>query len=97
VPLGGTIFDAASINGLAGPVDPWNYVVAVIVCVTIQTNEQGVGTGGTINSPRCPNNAAEAEAGINLTTPTTDGRIRRTFTQVFTVRSRATASPSITL
>lgn len=96
-PMGGSVRDASFLNALAGPVDPWNYVVAVMVCITIQGNEMGVGNAGTVNQPRCPNDAAEAEAGVNLTAATTDGRIRRSFSQVFTVRSKATGSPSITL
>jgi len=96
VPFGGSIRDAAYINGLAGAVDPWNYVVAVMVCLTVQTDEMGTGATTTnANAPRCPNTAAEAEAGLNLVTATTDGRIRRTFSQVFTVRARATPTPSI--
>ena len=96
VPFGGSIRDAAAINALAGAIDPWNYVVAALVCLTVQTDEIGVGTT-TINAaaPRCPNTAAEAETGLGLVTTTTDGRIRRTFSQVFTLRNRATPSPSI--
>lgn len=96
VPFGGSIRDATYINGLAGAIDPWNHVVAVMVCLTMQTDEIGVGATTTNNAaPRCPNDAAEAEAGLNLTTTTTNGRIRRTFSQVFTVRNHATPSPSI--
>jgi type IV pilus assembly protein PilW len=96
VPFGGSIRDAAAINALAGAIDPWNYVVAVMVCLTLQTDDMGVGTSGTnTTAPRCPVNAAEAETGLGLVTTTTDGRIRRTFAQVFTVRNRATPSPSI--
>jgi len=94
-PLGGSVRDATFINGLAGPVDPWNYVVAVLVCTRVRTNEMGVGQGGTVNVPRCPATAAEAETGLSLTTPATDGRIRRTFSKVFTIRSHATANPSL--
>ena len=39
VPFGGSIRDASFINGLAGAIDPWNYVVAVMVCLTLQTDE----------------------------------------------------------
>ncbi len=97
VPFGGSIRDAAFINGLAAAIDPWNYVVAVMVCLTIQTDEIGVSTsvGTNTTATRCPVNAAEAEAGLGLVTTTTDGRIRRTFSQVFTVRNRATPSPTI--
>lgn len=96
-PLGGSVRNATFINGLGGPIDPWNYVVAVLVCMTVRSNEMGVGAqGGTVNMPRCPANAAEAETGLSLTAPVTDGRIHRTFSKVFTIRSRATANPSLT-
>ena len=98
VPFGGEVLDAAAINAKAGAVDPWNYVVAAMVCLTVQTDEIGVGTSPTnTTAPRCPATAAEAETGLNLVTTTTDGRLRRTFSQVFTLRNRATPSPSITL
>ena len=66
-----------------------------MVCITIQTDELGVAANANLPAPRCPNDAAEAEAGLNLTTLTGDGRLRRTFSQVFAVRARATPSPSI--
>ena len=96
IPFGGSIRDAAAINALAGAVDPWNYVVAAMVCLTVRTDEIGVSTSTTnTTAPRCPVTAAEAETGLGLVTTTTDGRLRRTFSQVFTLRNRATASPSI--
>jgi prepilin-type N-terminal cleavage/methylation domain-containing protein len=96
VPFGGSIRDAAAINALAGAIDPWNYVVAAMVCLTIQTDEVGSGTSATnFTAPRCPASALEAGTGLGLVTTTTDGRIRRTFSQVFTLRNRATPSPSI--
>jgi Tfp pilus assembly protein PilW len=96
-PMGASVRDAAFINGQSGPVDPWNYVVAVMACLTIQTSESGTGSASTSEAPRCPDDAAEAETGVALTTTVPDGRIRRSFSGVFTIRSRATASPSITL
>jgi len=101
VPFGGSIRSAFDINSIVvppGSIDPWNYVVAAIVCITVQTDEGGVSTSPTnTTASRCPLTPAEAESGLNLTTllPTTDGRIRRTFSQVFTVRARATPTPSI--
>ena len=89
-PFGGSIRDAAYIKTLEGGViDPWNYVVAILVCLTITTDEQGTGAT-TVNTraSRCPNDAGEAETGLDLFTSTSDGRIRRTFSQVFTVRAR---------
>ncbi len=86
------------INTLAvgSVIDPWNYVVAVLVCMTITTDEQGTSATTTNNrASRCPLDPGEAETGLDLVATTTDGRIRRTFSQVFTVRAKATASPSL--
>lgn len=95
-PFGGSIRDATYINGLPNtPVDPWNYVVAVMVCITIQTGELGLSVDPAATGARCPVDAAEAESGLSLTAPIAGGRIPRTFSQVFAVRARATASPSI--
>ena len=55
-PFGGSILDAAAVNNaLAGAIDPWNYVVAVMVCITLQTDEIGVGTSAVnTTATRCP-------------------------------------------
>ena len=97
-PFGGSIRDAGEINTFAvgSVIDPWNYVVAVLVCMTITTDEQGTSVTTTNNrASRCPLDPGEAETGLDLFTSTTDGRIRRTFSQVFTVRAKATPSPSL--
>ena len=64
-PFGGAILDAAAVNALAGAIDPWNYVVAVMVCITLETAEIGVSTS-TLNTTatRCPVSPAEAEANL---------------------------------
>ena len=94
--MGDSVVDAAFINALPGPVDGWNHVVAVMVCVTVASAEDGVSATGTVPVSRCPANAAEAEVGLNLTAAPPDGRVYRTFRQTFTVRANATASPSLT-
>jgi hypothetical protein len=99
-PIGGSFRTATEINALGGgAVDPWQHIVAVVVCMTIATDEQGVSVA-TVNNAvsRCPNTALEAETGLNLTRalPTTDGRVRRTYMQTFTVRAKATAVPNLT-
>jgi type IV pilus assembly protein PilW len=99
-PLGGSIRDATWINAAAGgsPTDPWNYVVGVIVCITVASREQGTSVQATnITASRCPRTAVEAAGGTALTETSTDGRIRRTFIETFTVRSQATGAPSIAL
>jgi prepilin-type N-terminal cleavage/methylation domain-containing protein len=100
VPLGGTVRDAAWINAAAvgSPADPWRHVVAVVVCLTVATRERGTATPGAgVAAVRCPRTMAEAAAGATLTEAASDGRIRRTFIETFTVRSQATGAPSIAL
>jgi type IV pilus assembly protein PilW len=100
VPLGGTVRDAAWINAAAtGSVaDPWRHVVAVVVCITVATRERGTATRSTETAAaRCPRTVAEAMAATTLTEAASDGRIRRTFIETFTVRSQATGAPSIAL
>lgn len=97
-PMATSVRDATFINGLPGPVNAWNHVVAVMVCVTVASAEDGVSaTGATVAVSRCPLNAAEAEVGLNLTAAPPDGKVYRTFRQTFTVRANSTASPSLTL
>ena len=99
-PVGGTIRNANFINGLAGaaPTDPWNYVVGVIICVTVGSRELGTSVEtNNATATRCPRTTAEASGGTALTEASADGRIRRTFIEMFTVRSQATGAPSIAL
>jgi type IV pilus assembly protein PilW len=99
-PVGGTIRNAAFVNGLAGaaPTDPWNYVVGVIVCLTVGSREQGTSIqANNPNATRCPRTTAEAAAGAPVTEASADGRVRRTFIEMFTIRSQATGAPSIAL
>ena len=78
----------------------WDYVVNVHVCLVVRSDDDtGRGltaTAAGANYFRCPRTAAEALWAPNDTrlqeTPN-DGVIRRTYRQVFTVRSRAASSP----
>jgi hypothetical protein len=100
VPLGGTVRDAAWINAAAAssPADPWRHVVAVVLCVTVATRERGTTARSTdATATRCPRTTTEATAGVALTETASDGRMRRTFIETFTVRSQATGAPSIAL
>jgi hypothetical protein len=90
--------DASYINGLTPPsplFSPWDYVVSVTVCVLVRTEETGVSTqGATVTYQPCPQNTNQA-AGTELiaAVPATDGRVRRAYTQTFSVRSRTKPSP----
>jgi hypothetical protein len=90
-----SIRDADFINGLPQATSPWDFVVAVHVCMVMRStpdNSAGLSMTGTQNYARCPLTAAEAAAGLPAATAT-DRVLRRTYAQVFTVRSRSTANP----
>jgi hypothetical protein len=100
VPLGGTVRDAAWLNATAAasPADPWRHVVAVVLCITVATRERGTAArSADAAAARCPRTVAEAAAGTTPTEAVSDGRMRRTFVETFTVRSQATGAPSIAL
>jgi hypothetical protein len=85
-----SVRDAAFINGV-GP-RGWDFVVSVYVCFVIRSDasEQSVVSSG--NYQACPKNAAEASTGTVLQ-PQTDGILRRSYAQVFTVRARSSFNP----
>jgi hypothetical protein len=100
VPLGGTVRDAAWLNAAAAvsPADPWRHVVAVVLCITVATRERGTAAhSADAAATRCPRTVAEATTGTTPTEAVSDGRLRRTFIETFTVRSQATGVPSIGL
>ncbi len=91
------LLSAAQVNALPGatlPPDslanPWNHVVAVYVCIQLRSTEGGITPDGDSVYQPCPQNAAEAATGTAAVT-LNDGVARRSFTQVFTIRSRAQA------
>ena len=97
-PAGGSIFNATTINALIGssPTDPWNYVVSVIVCITVASRELGTSVQSTTTqAPRCPSTAAEAATGTAIMATATDGRVRRTFLETFAIRSQATQNSAL--
>lgn len=91
--------DAAWINALPPDTLPWDFVVSVHVCMVVRSPPaSGRGLSRT-QSPafeRCPRDAAEA-AGPLPVEAATDGALRRTYAQVFTVRARSTANPRVFL
>ena len=73
-------------------VNPWNHVIAVHVCLLVESNEQGATPDGVSNFRPCPTTPAEVLQG---TAPVAlnDGVVRRTINQVYTLRARAQAAP----
>ena len=105
VPMARMWTDAATVNasGGGGPViigseqaGPWDNVVSVFVCITVVTNQTGLTTTAATTRARCPETPAEVATGLDgggqpLTVTDNDGFIRRTFSQVLTVRANAGA------
>jgi len=98
IPIARSVRDAAFINGLTAPsaiVSQWDFVVSVTVCVLVRTEELGVSAqGATVTYQPCPQTAAQAAGTAAIATATaTDGRVRRAYTQTFSVRTRTKPSP----
>jgi hypothetical protein len=87
-----SIRDADYLNARAGS---WDYVVTVHVCMLIRSDPdsaRALATASALTYTGCPMNAAQASGNMpTLTAP--DAAVRRTYNQVFTVRSRSTANP----
>jgi len=95
VPSG--LMTATQINALLGSTEPpdslgnpWNHVVAVYVCVQLHSAETGLNPDGKSVFQPCPADEVEAAVGVPQVT-INDGIARRSFMQVFTIRSRAQA------
>lgn len=79
-------------EGAGSALNPWNYVVSVHVCLLLGTAESGVTPDGNSTFTPCPQTVAEALDPSSIAQQTlTDGIARRSYSQVFTVRSRAQA------
>lgn len=95
VPSG--LLTATQVNALAGSTEspdslgnPWNHVVAVYVCVQLHSTETGLNPDGKSIFQPCPADEVEAATGAPQLT-INDGVARRSFMQVFTIRSRVQA------
>ena len=100
-PIGSTIVDADQIRAreaafAASAFSPWDFVVSVHVCLVMRTRQAATSVqGAAFAYVGCPETPAQVSLGDGPARTSNDGAIRRTYRQVFTVRSRATASPSI--
>lgn len=99
VPTAHVFLSAAGVEAQTGiplNVDRWDYVVSVHVCVVIASAP--VAGGGLNVNPNadftpCPQADANGRMVESPDQATNDGRIRRTYRQVFTVRTNAPPSP----
>lgn len=96
-PAARSIRNANFINALADPgpnVSRWDFVVSVHVCVTLRTTDAGVTAQASQQYVPCPQTPAEAAGAVTPIAAPADGAIRRSYTEVFSVRSRATPTPA---
>ena len=86
--------DADFLNSQTNRIDAWDHVVSVYVCIVIRSTpgSRGLTTGTSTQFARCPDAGAEVTGALILVN-NPDGGVYRTYTQVFTVRSRATPNP----
>jgi hypothetical protein len=87
-----SIRDATYLNLLPGA---WDYVVTVHVCMVIRSDPDaggGMSMRAAYQYTSCPMNPAEASGAMPVR-QAEDSAVRRTYNQVFTVRSRSTANP----
>ncbi len=99
-PTGRSIRDAADLRDNfpdpAPGISRWDFVVSVHVCVLVRSDETGITAQAGQTYARCPQTAAQAAGTAAVPTATSaDGRVRRAYSQVFTVRSSATPTPAI--
>lgn len=87
-----SVRDADYLNARAGA---WDYVVTVHVCILIRSDPdagRGMSTANAYKYTSCPMSAAQANGAMPIS-DAQDSAVRRTYNQVFTVRSRSTANP----
>jgi type IV pilus assembly protein PilW len=98
-PLARSIRGADEIHALTDPspiISRWDFVVSIHVCVLVASTEQGVTAQAGQTHQLCPQTADQARGTVVIPTATSaDGRVRRAFSEVFTLRSRATPVPAI--
>jgi len=95
-PVARTFRTAGYINGLAMPagMSAWDFVVTVYVCVLVASDERGTTTQATYTPcPQTPGQADGTAANPPIAPPVADGRVRRAYAQIFSVRSRTAPAP----
>lgn len=89
--------DAAWINAQDPTMAAWDFVISVHVCMVIRSDPaagKGLTRTQATTYERCPLTAAEAAGRLPQVTAT-DGALRRTYAQTFTVRSSTPANPRV--
>ncbi len=75
-------------------VTAWNFVVSVHLCAVAKTKERGTSVDTNVQYEGCPQTPAEVVSG-GVQKTATDGAVRKTYKQNYTVRANATASPAV--
>ena len=72
----------------------WDFVVAVHLCSVATTQSKGTSVATNVSYEGCPDDASQVLTPAGPTRTASDGAVRKTYRQVYTIRSRATGSPS---
>jgi prepilin-type N-terminal cleavage/methylation domain-containing protein len=90
-----TYVDATFLNDQTDRTVAWDHVVSVYVCIVIRSTpgSRELTTGVSTQFAGCPAEANVVGAALPLL-DNPDGGVYRTYTQIFTIRSRATPNPS---
>lgn len=72
----------------------WDFVVAVHLCSVATTQSKGTSVATAVSYEGCPDDASQVLMPAGPTRSATDGSIRKTYRQVYTIRSKATGSPA---
>ena len=98
-PGASTIVDADYIQtkqaGFAGrKISAWDFVVSVHLCSVATTQSKGTSVATAVSYEGCPDDAGQVLLPAGPTRSASDGAVRKTYRQVYTIRSKATGSPS---
>ncbi|MGE0313906.1 MAG: PilW family protein [Lautropia sp.] len=102
-PTGSVILDADQViarnAAFAGSSrSAWDFVVAVHLCLVMKTRgSASSAVEGAYAYTGCPTSPAQVASGTGPALSAADGSVHKRFTQVYTVRSRATGSPSVSM
>jgi type IV pilus assembly protein PilW len=93
-PSARSIHTATEISAMAGAADPWQSVVSVMVCVVLvsRPEEGSVASSSSGSYMPCPGTSAQASTQMARVL-TSDGLVRRTAKQTFSIRARTEANP----
>ena len=98
-PAASTVVDANYIQTkqasfVGKKISAWDFVVSVHLCSVATTQSKGTSVAQAVSYEGCPDDVSQVLMPAGPTRTASDGAVRKTYRQVYTIRSRATGSPS---